>query len=624
MSSRLAPILHRHAAKWAKEALDDLEGGIPMMLGRLAGFKAHKRYYYWSQIALWLLHNEPEGMVKFLRETHVWPYPPVACINDSLRYLATHFSHQKDGARLQELSELFPLLADREKGGRLHIDGSFFRLLMPHCNHDQINELYRAVKVHHVRVDWNTFLHFTTHFAKSGHFEQALDALLEAKNANAVLDSYAFRSNCATLLRNSIRQPAGLRVCLRIVDNLVKLGVTLNNQLCNIVMLNAVEAGDLKTAISIYRSLIEHGLEADSYTYAILLKGCKSAIDDAETLNTTIRDAIQHVNVTGQSVVATEILHCLALHHKKHNPGRAYEILTEGFSQLFDSTPLQQLGLLPSRYPQPAESSQGSMPPSKQSLAIMVSMFLDYEFTRSRSAAQIHETYKRFRALVDLKAEPFASMMETDHISNMFLMTFIKTKKGLLYAAEVIKDVQRSPTDSEVKRCKPTQQSWSIFLHGFTWHGQMKLAEQVLNYMRNKGIEPNEVTWNILATGYASAQDLEGTLDVLRRMELDSVTWDEWTMKGLRRFQDQDRLRQEFERRRKVPQLDFTSDIKDSLGARLNTFGEVAGRVEQKRPEVVEGIADSPSDLAESVSIKICYSIFVILFQKTNFAQRMK
>ncbi|KAF2161609.1 hypothetical protein M409DRAFT_58998 [Zasmidium cellare ATCC 36951] len=600
MSSRLAPMLHGDAAKWAREAIADPEDGVPMMLGRLAGFTSHKRYYYWSQIALWLMYNEPEYMIKFLQETHTWPYPPVSCIDDSLRYLAMHFSHQKDAEQLQALSELFPLLADREKGGRLHIDGSFFRLLMPHCSHEQINEMYRAVKVHHVKVDWNTYLHFSTHFARSGHFEQALDALLEAKNADAALDSYAFRSNCATLLRNSIRQPAGLRVCMRIVDNLVKIGVTLNNQLCNIVMLNAVEAGDLKTAFSIYSSLVEHGLEADSYTYAILLKGCKSSIDDADTLNATIRDAIQHVNVTGQPVVATEILHCLAIHHKKHNPERAYEILVEAFGQLFDTNPLQQLGLLPSRAPGPESASQGTMPPSQQSMAIMMAMFLDHDFSRSRSAAHPYEVHRQFRALVDLNAEPFTSMIETDHISNCFLMTFIKTKKGLLYAAEVIKDMQREPPDSKAKQCKPTQQSWSIFLHGFSRHGLMKLAEQVLNYMRNKGIEPNEVTWNTLATGYASAQDMEGLLDVLRRMELDSVTWDEWTMNGLRKFQDQDRLRQEFERRRKVPQLDFTSDIKDSLGERLNTFGDDARRIEQRREDAAQGAADSPSDLAES------------------------
>lgn len=597
LSSRLAPALDGHAETWAKEAMADPEGGISHMLGRIA---SHKRSYYWSQIALWLMYYEPKQMIKFLRETHSWPYPPANCIDDSLRYLATHFSHETDAEQLQALSQLFPLLADRETGGRLHIDGSFFRLLMPHCSHEQINGLYRAIKVNHVKVDWNTFLHFATRFARSAHFEQALDAILEAKNADAVLDSFAFRSNCATLLRNSIRQPAGLRVCLRIVDNLVKIGLALNNQLCNIVMLNAVEAGDLKTAFSIYNSLVEHGLEADSYTYAILLKGCKSAVDDAEQLNAIIRDAIQHVNVTGQPVVATEILHCLALHHKKHNPERAFEILAEAFEQLFDSTPLEQLEMVPVRLRPIGEPMQEKMQPSRQAMGIVLAMFLDQQYAHHRSAIPGYELYKRFRALVHLQAEPFASMVETDHISNAFLMSFIKTRKGLLYAAEVIKDMQRSSPDSKVEQCKPTQQSWSIFLHGFTSHGQLKLAEQVLNYMRSKGIEPNKVTWNTLMVGYASAQDMEGTLDVLRRMELDSLTWDEWTVNGLRKFQDQDRLRLELERRRNLPQVDFTSDIKDKLGERLNTFGDAPKRVEQKEPDVVEGVADSPSELAES------------------------
>lgn len=601
MTSRIAPAVHRDAAKWAKEVAAVPVEGVPGVLGRMATFTAHKKHYYWAQIALWLMHTNPEQMITFLRGSHAWPYPPVASIDDSLRYLAMHFSHEDNAAQLQALAELFPLLANRGEGGRLIMDGSFFRLLMPHCSHEQINNMYRAVKVHHVKVNWNTLLHFATHYAKNGHFEQALDALLEAKSAGAIVDSFAFRSNCAKLLRSSIRQPAGLRVCLRMVDNLVKIGVKLNNQLCNIVMLNAVEGGDLRTAFAIYRSLVEHGLEADSYTYAILLKGCKSAIDDTETLNATIRSAIEHIKVTNEPVVATEILHCLALHHKKHHPDRAFDIVADAYAQLFDSAPLQDLGLLFSKALQAQRPGAEKMRPSRQAMAIMIAMYLDHSYAHSQTVSQAHALYQRFRTLADKGVEPFASMMETDHISNCFLMAFIKSKKGLLCAAEVIKDMQRpSHTLESIKRCKPTQQSWSIFLHGFARHGQIQLAEQVLNYMRGKDIEPNEVTWNTLTTGYASAQDLEGTLDVLRRMEVDSVTWDEWTLAGLRRFQDQESLRKELEKRRELPQLDFTSDIKDSLGDRLDAFGEAPRGMEEKRVHLAEGMADSPSDLAET------------------------
>lgn len=593
----MAPQLDRNAGQWAEEVLSGSERDISMALSRLSGFTIRKRHHFWTQIALWLLHNDPKQMIAFLRGTHVWPYAPIACVDDSLRYLATHFSHENDVEQLQSLAELFTFLANRENGGRLVIDGSFLYLLMPHCSHEQINEMYRAVKVHNVKVDWNAYLRFTTYFAKNGHFEQALDALLEAKNANAALDSFAFRSNCATLLRYSIRQPAGLRVCLRLVDNLVKIGVNLNDQLCGIVMLNAVEAGDLRTAFSIYESLVDHGLEPNSYTYAILLKGCKSAIDDAETLNFVIRSAIEHVNVTHEPVVATEILHCLALHHKKHNPESAFSTVSDAFVQLFDTAPLEQFGVMPTRTSQTKHTASEKMAPPVQAIGIMLSMYMDHAFAQAESDYHAHELYNRFRSFVDRGLEPFVSMTETDYIPNCFLMTFIRSKKGLLLAAEVIKHMQQD----SLRQCKPTQQSWSIFLHGFSRHGQMKLAEQVLKYMRGKGIEPNQVTWNTLATGYASTQDVEGTLDTLRRMELDSVTWNEWTINGLRKLQDQDRLRSELEKRRRIPQLDFTSDIKDGLGQRLNAFGEAPTRMERRRIDVPEGTtADSPSDLAES------------------------
>jgi pentatricopeptide repeat protein len=117
----------------------------------------------------------------------------------------------------------------------------------------------------------------------------------------------------------------------------------------------------------------------------------------------------------------------------------------------------------------------------------------------------------------------------------------------------------------------PDVQSWSIFLEGFSQPGQLKLAEQVLTYMRGKGLEPNAVTWNTLLKGYAGEQDMEGLLDVVDRIDEQGHAWDEWTYGGLRRFRNSEQLKSAMDQRRKnaTTQLDFTSDLKESIGARL-------------------------------------------------------
>jgi pentatricopeptide repeat protein len=116
----------------------------------------------------------------------------------------------------------------------------------------------------------------------------------------------------------------------------------------------------------------------------------------------------------------------------------------------------------------------------------------------------------------------------------------------------------------------PDVQSWSIFLEGFTRHGQLKLAEQVLTYMRGKGLEPNSVTWNTLLAGYASQQDFDGMLGAMRRLDASGHAWDEWTYNGLRRYRNAEQLKGVMERRAQTMQLDFTDDLKQGLGARLS------------------------------------------------------
>jgi pentatricopeptide repeat protein len=192
------------------------------------------------------------------------------------------------------------------------------------------------------------------------------------------------------------------------------------------------------------------------------------------------------------------------------------------------------------------------------------------------SVARATPIYQRYRQLVDSRKEPFASTAMTSHCYNAFLGTFTKNKRTLINAAEVIKDMQSASAESPPKSVVPDVQSWSIFLEGFSSHGQLRLAEQVLTYMRGKGLEPNAVTWNTLLKGYAGEQDLEGLLDTVGRIEKQGHAWDEWTYGGLRRFRNSDALQSAMDQRSKKAstQLDFTSELKDGIGARLS---EAAG-----------------------------------------------
>ncbi|KAI7257167.1 hypothetical protein KC352_g11007 [Hortaea werneckii] len=202
---------------------------------------------------------------------------------------------------------------------------------------------------------------------------------------------------------------------------------------------------------------------------------------------------------------------------------------------------------------------------------------------RGASTEKAIELYQRWRQLVEAGDPSLAACATTPHVSNVFLRRFVRRRDTLLQAAQVVKDMQKPlppPTaagGASIIQAPPNIYTWSIFLHGFASHGQTKLAEQVLTYMRERGIDPNEVTWTSLVGGYARNQDTNGLLDSLRRMQAEGNVFNEWTQGSLRRFRDRDRLRRMLDEERLRRSLDFTGDLKDGLGARLGDGAMGAG-----------------------------------------------
>jgi pentatricopeptide repeat protein len=568
----LPPLLDPHAAEWVDLVLQRMESGNDLNLKGFATTHGMEESAVWSHVALWMLHYDRDSLVEFLLATgrSSAPGPWVA---DCLQVLAAHYVQLGGAETAQQISKLvqiFTALADNPTGKGAMFDGRFVRMVLPHSTTAQMLDLHKAIRVGEFKVHANTLMHLTSYLAKNDHFHQALDVLLDAHRNGASTATYQFRSNCSTLLRKTMNLPGGLRVCLRIVDNLVKIGVRLNTRLCNIIILNAVEAGDKKTAKDIHQSLLDHKMKPDKYTYALLLKACKLDIDDADALNQTITNTIEAFDITTEPVIAVEILHCLAMHHTRKSGEQAWSTICQAYAQIFELNALEGLGLpIPSDVQNTPREKKPMAPPT-QAIGIMLRTYLHLTRDGHGSNVAAQKIYQRYRALVSNRIEPFASLGKSTHCYNAFLGTFTKNKRTLVNAAEVIKDMQNASAESRPLAVAPDVQSWSIFLEGFTRHGQLKLAEQVLTYMRGKGLEPNSVTWNTLLAGYASQQDFEGMVGAMRRLDASGHAWDEWTYNGLRRFRNTEQLKGVMERRGNSLHLDFTDDLKQGLGARLS------------------------------------------------------
>ena len=569
--------LGRRAEGWAQAVVAQMDAAHPKAWTELACELRVSPARLWRAVALWMLARDPAGMVPFLRYTHAAPYPPATWVADSLSYLAHHFRRssgaQRDGA-MQELARVFIELTDRTPRQRFSFQNSFARLLIPHCPKEQLEAVYRAIKDNEVEQRGYTFLHFATYFAKNDGFPLALDALLTARNIGIDINRFPFLSTCSTIIRSCVNQPNGLRRCLHVVSRLVDMGVRLNGPLCDIIMLNAVEAGDVQTAFSIYRSLVAQGLRPTESTFAVLLKGCRMNIGDPALLNEMIRDAIRHVRVRESPVIATSILHCLALHHSQHHPETALHTLTNAYAQFFDLTPLHQLGL-PIPIPlQTAPSAPHVMPPTPHAITFMLGASIQHLQLRAHWLPVLAAIYSRWRAHIAIGTPHLTPLAATTHMPNTFLTGFIASCRGLTHAAAVIRDMQRGPPPTT---CAPSVQTWTIFLHGFTRHGLVRLAEQTLAYMRARGLAPNTVTWHTLITGYARAEDVAGAADALARAEARGLRWNAWTHAALRTVRRRHRFREVLARRRVARRLDFSEELKSGLVERLGGGREEEG-----------------------------------------------
>lgn len=85
----------------------------------------------------------------------------------------------------------------------------------------------------------------------------------------------------------------------------------------------------------------------------------------------------------------------------------------------------------------------------------------------------------------------------------------------------------------------PSVLTFTILLRGLLNRSDRLLAQQVVQVMREHGMEPNMVTWNTLTKGYASMQNISQTVATLQDMETAGFKPDMFTFKAFGKLNDQ-------------------------------------------------------------------------------------
>jgi pentatricopeptide repeat protein len=377
---------------------------------------------------------------------------------------------------------------------------------------EDLKKVFDCLVKYRTFLGFDTILHYASTFGEAGEVEYALRCLdelrarLKTVSWESVVERPRLRWTCATILRKSMSQGREFHQTPLVVATLVRLGIKMDVLLYNIVMHNAMEAGDYATAFKVYNTLESNGLKADKYTFSILLHGCTLQNNPA-TFQNFAQYCTEVAKETKDPWLATDYLYYLYVRHQADTePEHASALLWQAYTSLFSTTPLKPLvdtGDMPT-----LDSTLLSPPP------VALYIMLQAEI-RSALAINNHRVlilYQRFKSLAEDSSNPaFRTLTQNPTIWNAFLLAFC-SKQQFASASQLIRDMTDGPA-------KPNIYSWNIFMQAFFKTGQVQPAERVFEIVKSRGVDPDQFTYGVLLRGYAKAQLVERVGETMQHVE---------------------------------------------------------------------------------------------------------
>ncbi|USP76755.1 hypothetical protein yc1106_04029 [Curvularia clavata] len=384
---------------------------------------------------------------------------------------------------------------------------------------DDLKKVFDYLTEHRTRIGFDTMLHYASAFGEAGEVEYALKCLDELRIRfhavawKSVVERERLRWTCATILRKSMSTSHDFHQTPSVVAAFVRLGIKMDILLYNIVMHNAMEAGDYTTAFKVYNALESNGLEPDQHTYAILLHGCTLQSNPA-MFQSFAHHCVEVAQQTKNPWLATDYLYYLYVRHQTDvEVGHRSALLWGAYSKLFSTEPLEPFITSRTMTSSPAKDEQEAVlsPPP---VALYVMMQAEIQSAAAISNQRVLNLYEKFKSVANETSNPaFKSLIQNPTIWNAFLLAFSQ-KQQFANASQVIKDMTEGVT-------KPNVYSWNILMQAFFKTGQVQAAERVFEIMRSRGIDADQFTHGILIRGYAKAQLIERIGETMQDLETD-------------------------------------------------------------------------------------------------------
>ncbi|KAF4551807.1 Hypothetical protein D9617_12g036970 [Elsinoe fawcettii] len=425
------------APRWARSVIDGKKRAKHIQ----AEIKSlpERRHRVWEEALLWILQHSPDETFAFLRRSHVRPLPPQYMVGQALEYLilrATSEPHLENQDLKLEIGKNIAHVSKRPEYDQLYINGAYLAWLMKSCDIPTLLQILKSFDNVKYNIPLNTRLHVIQKLASS---ETTLEAALDQLGKIGETPSFnhdLVRKACFKILSQARKRADGHQLCIEAITHVLRSGANLNVQLCTMVILNSVRAGDVNAAFKVYNMLLENKIEPDKFVFAALARACKLVPEDGQRLASVIETALQKGMLLSSRVVASEVLDALYQHHKKADRQDTFQLMLESYAQLFDTSPLRTLELIPEHA---SASSSWILPPEAPPLGIIIQAWLSHGHPHLRGVLQ---RYRVIRHLALTGHEPFVKLLQSDHMSNAFIAWFAAHRAGLKWVMEVVRNME--------------------------------------------------------------------------------------------------------------------------------------------------------------------------------------
>ena len=517
----------------------------------------------WQSVMLWCLrYQKKQGLMLLLATLRGRKYkPPRHVVSDSLTFLARHFLFKVSDPSPMAVDAIWHLTckfidgaADQEEN--FDVNPHLVYAVLRHVDDSRVLSFYRLLGRNKVFLHADTMLHFLNRFIDMGRISISMEVLgsIAGSNFNLVCDQV--QAACVKLLRARFgTQEEDYTLRSNILKQILEMGVRPQRLMYNIILLNAGQGGDFANAWQMYR-LAKENKENDfvpnSDTYRVLLRGAVLSCNISHLRLVmreveTDREVLQDVRLLGDVLNAISLM----------SPGNEFGAMLDFYKQHCDLRPLQELSLCGEETQAPPGANRYGVQPDE---FILTRMIVAYVKQHQDSHDLIHQYYLYCQRVKE-NHPLIAPIAQRDEVPNTFITAFGKQAYTVPYCVKVIKRMlelssQSHPT-SDIFACSPpTVRTWSCLVAAYFRHGQKRSAMKVIDMMRERGIENDQVTWNIIVSGYSSLQDTDAAVDTVKRMEAAGFEPDAYTNKGLQRLWVPERLVQASEANMEKPPAD--------------------------------------------------------------------